>query len=214
MKIDWPMPAAKHLLAILFALSCYTSFSAVHLPSPPAQYFIEPLTKSHFIRIDMPLLTIRTLSAPPPLVIRSTPEKNTSPGYQSLILKAARKHELDPALIRAVIMVESSCNPKAVSRRGAKGLMQLMPGTAAELGVEDSFDPAQNINGGTRYLRKLMDRFDNDVQLALAAYNAGSRYVRKYKGVPPFPATRAYVDKVMAYQTEYRQKRQEDDQSS
>ena len=121
------------------------------------------------------------------------------PPYHGLILRASKEYRLDPALLRAIIMAESSYNPKAVSQMGAQGLMQLMPRTAAELGVTNSFDPAQNINGGAKYLRKLMDRFDNDVYLALAAYNAGSSYVRKYKGVPPFPATQLYIKKVFKY---------------
>ncbi len=132
-------------------------------------------------------------------------ERPPLPPYHQMILRAASRHALEPALIRAVIMAESSYNPRAVSNRGAKGLMQLMPATAAELGVVDSFDPEQNINGGAKYLRKLMDRFDNDVRLALAAYNAGSRYVRKYNGVPPFQATRHYINKVIKYKTLYQQ---------
>ena len=135
----------------------------------------------------------------------SNPQSPPPPPYRRLILRAAQQHALDPALLRAVIMAESSYNPNAVSNRGAEGLMQLMPRTAAELGVKNSFDPEQNINGGAKYLRKLMDRFDNDVQLALAAYNAGSRYVRKYNGVPPFQATRLYIKKVIKYRTMYRQ---------
>jgi soluble lytic murein transglycosylase-like protein len=142
----------------------------------------------------------------------STPQIPPPPPFHRLILQAAQQHALDPALIRAVIMAESSCNPNAVSNRGAEGLMQLMPRTAAELGVENSFDPEQNINGGAKYLRKLMDRFDNDVQLALAAYNAGSRYVRKYNGVPPFRATRLYIKKVIKYRTLYQQKPFNDNQ--
>lgn len=132
------------------------------------------------------------------------PQAPPAPPYHGLILRASKEYRLDPALLRAVIMAESSYNPKAVSHRGAQGLMQLMPSTAAELGVTDSFDPAQNINGGAKYLRKLMDRFDNDVQLALAAYNAGSRYVRQYKGVPPFRATQLYIKKVIKYRTLYK----------
>jgi len=121
------------------------------------------------------------------------------PPFHQLILQAADRHDVDPALVKAVILAESNYNPRAISRRGAKGLMQLMPATAKALGVKDLFDPESNINGGVKYLRKLLDRFGGDVELALAAYNAGSRYVRKYRGVPPFRATRFYIRKVMKY---------------
>ncbi len=119
--------------------------------------------------------------------------------FEEHILQAAQTYQVDPALIHAIIMAESSYNPRAVSHRGAQGLMQLMPTTAKWLGVEDSFDPAMNIDGGVRYFKRLLDRFDGDVKLALAAYNAGSRYVRKYGGVPPFKATRLYIKKVLHY---------------
>jgi hypothetical protein len=126
--------------------------------------------------------------------------------YDRHIIKASRMYKVEIALIKAVIMAESGYNPNAVSHKGAQGLMQLMPGTAKWLGVHDAFDPALNIDGGVRYLRRLLDRFDGDVQLALAAYNAGSRYVRKYGGVPPFKATRSYIKKVMKYRKRYRKK--------
>jgi hypothetical protein len=119
--------------------------------------------------------------------------------FEAHIMQAARTYQVDPVLIRAIIMAESNYNPKAVSHRGAQGLMQLMPTTAKWLGIEDSFDPALNIDGGVRYFKKLLDRFDGNVKLALAAYNAGSRYVRKYGGVPPFKATRIYIKKVLRY---------------
>jgi hypothetical protein len=122
-----------------------------------------------------------------------------APPFHDIILQAAREYDVDAALIRAIIMAESSYNPRAVSHRGAQGLMQLMPTTAKWLGVKDSFNPEANIDAGVRYFRRLLDRFDGDVELALAAYNAGSRYVKKYKGVPPFKATRKYIRKVMEY---------------
>ncbi len=119
--------------------------------------------------------------------------------FQEHIVQASQTYQVDAALIRAIIMAESNYNPKAVSNRGAQGLMQLMPTTAKWLGVADSFDPALNIDGGVRYFKRLLDRFDGNVHLALAAYNAGSRYVRKYGGVPPFRATRIYIKKVLNY---------------
>lgn len=130
-------------------------------------------------------------------------KKPDEPPFHSHILRASRTYDVDAALIRAIIMAESSNNPRAVSHRGAQGLMQLMPTTARWLGVEDAFDPALNIDGGVRYFKKLLDRFNGDIKLALAAYNAGSRYVRKYGGVPPFRATRIYIQKVLKYQQEF-----------
>jgi len=139
-----------------------------------------------------------------PSEARDGEAENPSPPFHAQIMQAAQTYDVDPALIRAVIQTESGYNPQAVSSRGAQGLMQLMPSTARWLGIEDSFDPAMNIDGGVRYLKLLLDRFGGKVSLALAAYNAGSRYVRKYKGVPPFPTTRTYVKKVLKYRELYK----------
>jgi hypothetical protein len=111
---------------------------------------------------------------------------------------AAARHGVPESLVAAVISVESEYNPRAISRRGARGLMQLMPTTAAMLGVRDAFDPAQNVDAGARHLRDLLDRFANDVVLALAAYNAGAQAVVEHGGVPPFPETRAFVARVLS----------------
>jgi hypothetical protein len=132
-------------------------------------------------------------------------EENPLPPFHEQVIEAAQTYEVDPALIHAIIQAESNYNPEAVSHRGAQGLMQLMPTTARWLGVADSFDPALNIDGGVRYFKRLLDRFDGDEKLALAAYNAGSRYVRKYKGIPPFPSTRIYIKKVLAYRDQFGQ---------
>lgn len=125
--------------------------------------------------------------------------------YGTIIEKAADRHQVDPALVKAIIMAESGYNPKAISKRGAKGLMQLMPKTAEALGVEDSFNPEDNIDAGVEYFRKLLNRFDGSIELALAAYNAGSRKVRKYRGVPPFKATKYYINKVLEYYETYKE---------
>lgn len=124
--------------------------------------------------------------------------------YHSIIIEAANRYQVDPAIVKAIIMAESSYNPNAVSKKGAKGLMQLMPKTAAELGVKDSFNPVYNINGGVRYYKKMLNQFNGDVKLALAAYNAGSRKVKKYQGIPPFKATRYYIKKVFKYYKYYK----------
>jgi len=124
--------------------------------------------------------------------------------YQPLILEAAYRYEIEPAIIKAIIMAESGFNSKAVSKVGARGLMQLMPGTAKSLGVKDSFKPSHNIDAGVRYFKYLLDRFDGEIKLALAAYNAGSTNVIKYGGVPPFKATKFYINKVSKYYEAYR----------
>ena len=108
----------------------------------------------------------------------------------------ARRHALDPELVRAVIEVESAWNPRARSRKGALGLMQLMPATGARYGVRDPFDPRENISGGTRHLRFLLNRFGGDRRLALAAYNAGENAVDANRGVPPYRETHLYLERV------------------
>jgi len=116
---------------------------------------------------------------------------------------AAVRHSIDPNLIRAVIRVESNYRHDAVSHAGAMGLMQLMPGTAASLGVTDPFDIGQNINGGTMYLRRMLDMFDQDLELALAAYNAGQGNVRRFGGIPPFQETMNHIPRVQHYFEKY-----------
>lgn len=124
--------------------------------------------------------------------------------YERFINLYGVKYNVDPHLIRAVIRTESAFNPKAVSKKGAQGLMQLMPGTSKALKVRDPFDPRQNIEGGTRYLRSLLTRFSEDTQLALAAYNAGPTAVKREKGIPRYRETQNYVKKVLRYYNEYK----------
>ena len=116
--------------------------------------------------------------------------------FEASIVQHSRQHKVAADLVRAVIQVESAFNPVAVSNKGAMGLMQLMPATATELGVGNPFDPDQNIRGGVQYLRKLLDRYNGNVELALAAYNAGIGNVEKYGDVPPFKETKNYVKKI------------------
>jgi len=119
--------------------------------------------------------------------------------FDDLIVAAADRQGLSPALVKAVMLVESGFNPEAVSPKGALGLMQLMPATAKELGVSDPFDPAQNIEGGTTYLRRMVDRFGGDKSKAIAAYNAGPGAVQKHGGTPPFAETQFFVRNVIRF---------------
>ena len=127
---------------------------------------------------------------------KKNPESVTRSEIDNLISKYADKNGLDEDFVKAVINQESGFNPKATSHCGAMGLMQLMPATAQGLGVTDAYDAEQNIQGGTKYLKGLMDRFGNDKSLALAAYNAGPGNVKKYGGIPPFSATKCFIKNV------------------
>jgi soluble lytic murein transglycosylase-like protein len=123
--------------------------------------------------------------------------------HDPVIQETSKRYGVDYALVKAVIKAESNFDPLAVSRAGAKGLMQLMPGTAKALGVSDSFHPADNIDGGVRYLSYLLGLFNGDLQLALAAYNAGEEAVFRYNGIPPYHETRTYVQRVLQYFQNY-----------
>lgn len=142
-------------------------------------------------------------------VLESTKNtKNTSgntgeaTALDDIFLKASEAYQVPLNLLKAVAKTESNFNPDAVSSCGAQGVMQLMPSTAAGLGVQDAFNPEQNIMGGAKYLSQMLDRYDGDVKLCLAAYNAGAGNVAKYGGIPPFKETQAYVEKVMNYMGE------------
>jgi soluble lytic murein transglycosylase-like protein len=131
-----------------------------------------------------------------------TPNKSPSQyikDYEGIIQQAATRFRLDSFLIKAVIKAESDFDQNAVSTKGAQGLMQLMPETANDLAVEDPFNPEENIFGGTRYLGQLMQRFKQNWQLAIAAYNAGPENVEAYNGIPPFDETQTFVKRVMSY---------------
>jgi soluble lytic murein transglycosylase len=125
--------------------------------------------------------------------------------YLDIIRQCARSYRLEEALVKAVIKVESDYQPRIVSKKGAQGLMQLIPETAKSLKVNNPFDPSENIRGGSEYLRRMLDLFNNDVELALAAYNSGPSTVQRYGGIPPYDETRNYVKKVKHYLDYYRQ---------
>jgi soluble lytic murein transglycosylase-like protein len=124
--------------------------------------------------------------------------------YDEIITRASRQFDVDPHLIKAIIKAESSFRPNAVSNSGAKGLMQLMPATAMDMKVNDPFDPEENILGGTKYFSLLLKRFKRDTRLAVAAYNVGATTVDTYNGVPPFPQTKRFVERVFQYYQEFK----------
>ena len=135
----------------------------------------------------------------------SPPLESGNHSYLDIIRRHAGFYRLEEALIKAVIKVESDYQPRIVSKKGAQGLMQLIPETAKSLNVNNPFDPFENIRGGSEYLRRMLDLFNNDVELALAAYNSGPTTVRQYGGIPPYDETRNYVKKVKRYLEYYRQ---------
>lgn len=124
--------------------------------------------------------------------------------FKSYIHAASQEFGVDPALVEAVIQVESGFDPNAISHKGATGLMQLMAATANQYQVKDRHNPRENINAGVRHLRNLMDRFNGKIPLVVAAYNAGASAVERYDGIPPYPETRRYVSKVMNFHSQYR----------
>jgi len=125
--------------------------------------------------------------------------KSKLSNYDKIINDAAKTYDISPSLIKSIISVESSANPNALSSSGAKGLMQLMDGTSKELGIKNSYNPLENIKGGTEYIKKMLDSYGGNLETALAAYNAGPGNVDKYNGIPPFSETEKYIEKVKMY---------------
>ncbi|MFZ0726241.1 MAG: lytic transglycosylase domain-containing protein [Desulfobacterales bacterium] len=165
---------------------------------------IQQIKRRFFLQPVRPAAkTVSTPRLAPAKVQRRLPQFKHEHTFQPLIAAASARYNVDTAMIKAIIRAESGYNPQALSPAGAGGLMQLMPLTAESLGVEDIFDPAQNINAGVRYFKKLMKIFKYDVSLALAAYNAGIQRVYEYNGVPPFTTTQIYVKKVLEYHQYY-----------
>ncbi|WP_303393581.1 lytic transglycosylase domain-containing protein [Tuberibacillus sp. Marseille-P3662] len=187
---------------------------AIHRLSSTSGYSQTPTstpTSGLFANILRSYLTIKqssnenkpTISEPfdrslIPFQTRSVPETNGSNSeYDNIIRKASAQYGVNEQLIRSVVQQESGFNPLSQSKAGAAGLMQLMPATAQSLGVTNRLDPEQNINGGTKYLKQMLDRFNGNKVLALAAYNAGPGNVEKYNGVPPFSETQNYVKQIL-----------------
>ena len=142
------------------------------------------------------------------LYIRSRKPRFHSPSnikkYDRIIREAAQIHGVDFYLLKAIIQAESSFNPRAISKKGARGLMQIMPQNYPALNIKDPFDPRQNIMGGTRYFRRLYDRYNGKLALSLSAYNAGPTIVDRYQRIPPIPETERYVEKVMRFYRHYK----------
>lgn len=171
---------------------------AISLSNVPTDERFTVLIKALPEAVERPETPVAALAKPVPTVAGVQP-------YAPMVDKIARVHGLDSALLHAVIAVESRYNPNAVSRAGASGLMQLMPATARHYGVTDLFDPEQNMHGGARYLSYLLEKFDSDTSLALAAYNAGETAVFKYGNrIPPYRETTDYVQRVLAKYRTYR----------
>lgn len=191
----------------IFSLSVLTCGLACVAPARADIYgFTDTRGVTHFSNVPVDGRFRLVLEAPDGASASGAPlradQLARSAVYDPYIEDSARATALEPALLRAVILAESGFNERAVSKKGAQGLMQLMPATAQRYGADDPFDPGQNIAAGARYLRDLVDRYDGDLSLALAAYNAGERAVEKHgRRIPPFRETRRYVPRVLrAYQ--------------
>jgi len=188
------------LLAALFFMVSPGYASKIYLyedPETGERYYSNiPLNENFKIYMKLPLKKAQARNF---VRFSNTPSFNQS--FQEVFEEVAKRYDLDPHLLRAMAKVESNFNPRAVSPKGAMGVMQLIPSTARLVGVSDPFNPVENIHGGARYLRMLLDEF-KDLRLSLAAYNAGPEAVRQYGGVPPYPETINYVRNVLEY---YRQ---------
>jgi len=202
------MPATKHMLrGAVPALALLLILTA--LPGDVAAdiYKYEDETGIiHLTNVPTDATKKYTLIMREPRVIFNRRIARDINKFDPIITKSAQKHGMDPALIKAVIKAESNFNHKAVSPKGAQGLMQLMPATASSLQVDDSFHPEKNIDGGVRYLRYLIRLSNGDLRLALAAYNAGEKAVMRYGGIPPYRETQDYVQRVLSYLNGYRGK--------
>lgn len=195
------------LLGLLMASQIYAAeianlrngFSIRHerheVAGDTTRLYVGPEPNSGYV--DVPSAEIENFEPAPPEAPAATPKGQTPVDLSTIVSEASTRSQVDADFIASVIRAESGNNPRAVSRKGAQGLMQLMPGTASQLGVKNSFDPAENVDGGVRYLRELLLLYNNDMIKALAAYNAGPQRVQQYKGVPPYHETHAYVARVI-----------------
>lgn len=189
------------LSALLTAISCYgTAWADIYRyeDSEGIVHFTDAPTDKRFKIFMRDLKKDRLLRTRFRLFNTANPAE-----YEPIIKTCSEKYGVSSSLIKAVIHAESGYNPNAVSTKGASGLMQLMPGTARSMKVSNSFDPKDNVEGGVKYLRFLLDTFRGDISLALAAYNAGLSRVARYGGIPPYAETRTYVNRVLSYMQSY-----------
>jgi soluble lytic murein transglycosylase len=200
-------PRVPELLRLAAAIAAALVGTALSMaPALPAAAggliyrFVDENGNAHYTNMPKDDRYVVVKSAKHP--VRKTREAPEYWGYDGLIGLTAREHSVSPALVKAVIAAESNFDSGAVSRAGAQGLMQLMPETARHLGVDDPFRAEENVSAGTRYLRAMLDRY-GDLVRALAAYNAGPKAVDRYRGVPPYPETLDYVDRVLTYYRQY-----------
>ena len=169
----------------------YKQLTGESLPQrAPRQASAAPVSLPDHVKVSLPA---------PDKIAKSLPKKLNQ--LQNIIDTASTKYDVDSNLIKAVIAAESAGNPRAMSPKSAKGLMQLIDSTATAMGVKDVWNPQQNVDGGSKYLKQLLDRFDGDVQLAVASYNAGPEAVAKHQGVPPYTETTNYVKRVLKYKS-------------
>jgi soluble lytic murein transglycosylase-like protein len=200
----WPLPeldldvaGARRAQDVERAAASYASASVARAVAPLSAPVVPP--EANPPALENPLSWIGSRPTTRATVNLAAPRHDLT----SSISQAAESASLPDSLLRAVVEVESGGNSQAVSPAGAQGLMQLMPGTAAELGVTNPFDPKQNLEGGARYLAQQLERFDGDLRLALAAYNAGPGAVKRHGGVPPYPETQRYVESVLEWKARF-----------
>jgi soluble lytic murein transglycosylase-like protein len=189
--------------AIGLSLAILLSVAATGAARADIYAYTDPAGVTHYSNVPVDPRYVRVIAEPPPAAPPAAPNtewRSRAAAYADLIEEAARKAEVSPALLRAVIAVESAFDPLAVSPKGAQGLMQLRPATAKRYGVHRPFDPRDNLRGGASYIRDLLKRYGNDLELVLAAYNAGEDAVDRHgRTIPPFPETRAYVPAVLKF---------------
>ena len=172
------------ILMLLFNLLIYARYSYLNAVSQIYSYINE---NGKIVYTNIPSISLSEFEL----------NEDKIKKYQNIIEDISSYYQIDPNLVHAIIIAESNYNPKAISRKGAKGIMQLMPSTAERYGVKSIFDPVDNIKGGIKYLKDLLLIFDGDLRYALAAYNAGENMVKYYNGIPPFKETKEYVKKVL-----------------
>ena len=172
------------ILILLFIIQTYGKYSFLNAADQIYSYIDD---KGRIVYTNLPSVSFKELEL----------NEEKIKKYQNTIETIAAHYQVDSKLINAIIIAESNYNPKAISRKGAKGIMQLMPSTAERYGVRSIFDPVDNIIGGVKYLKDLLIIFDGDLRYALAAYNAGENMVKQYNGIPPFKETKEYVEKVL-----------------